>query len=145
MKKILLILACLISVNASVWADKEKSIKISELPQKAQEFIAEHFPDSKVALAKLESGILEKSYDVIFTNGIKVEFDGSGNWTEVKCKGSSVPQAIIPEKIVRYVNENFPGEKILEIEKEKKTYEIKLSGGLEIEFNSKMQVIDIDD
>ena len=145
MKKILLTLACLIMVIGTALADKEKTISVSELPTKAQTFIKEYFSDCKVALAKLESGIVEKSYDVTFTNGVKLEFDSSGDWTEVKCKNSSVPEGIIPEKIVSYVKENFSGQKILEIEREKKTYEIKLSGGLEIKFNSKMQVVDIDD
>lgn len=145
MKKVLLILACLFMVNATVLADREKSIQISELPTAAQTFIKEHFSDLKVALAKMESGLLDKSYDVIFTNGVKLEFDKSGDWTEVKCKGSSVPIEIVPQEIIDYVSANYSGQKIVEIEREDKVHEIKLSGGLEIKFNKKYQVIDIDD
>ena len=69
------------------------------MPQQAQQFIKQHFADSKVALAKMESDFFYKSYEVIFTNGDKVEFDNKGNWEEVNCKYSSVPTAIIPAAI----------------------------------------------
>ena len=60
------------------------------MPQPAQQFIKQHFADSKVALAKMESDFFYKSYEVIVTNGDKVEFDNKGNWEEVNCKYSSV-------------------------------------------------------
>ena len=66
------------------------------MPQKAQQFIKQHFAGSNIAMAKVESDFLQKSYDVIFTDGNKVEFDKKGNWTEVNCKFSVVPQGIIP-------------------------------------------------
>ena len=44
------------------------------MPQTAQTFIKTHFPDNKVAMAKMETDWFDKSYDVIFTNGDKLEF-----------------------------------------------------------------------
>ena len=86
-----------------------------------------------------------KSYDVVFTNGEKVEFDKAGEWTEVKCQQNEVPAQIIPETIRTYVKTNYPDTKIVQIEKDKKEYEVKLSNRWEIKFDSKMRVIDIDD
>ena len=43
------------------------------------------------ACAVMESDWFDKSYDVIFTNGDKLEFDKKGVWTEVNCKYSAVP------------------------------------------------------
>ena len=40
---------------------------------------------------------------------------------------------------------NYPDTKIVQIEKDKKEYEVKLSNRWEIKFDSKMRVIDIDD
>ena len=97
------------------------------------------------ALAKEESGVFYKSYDVVFTNGEEVEFDKTGEWKEVKCRQSEVPAQIIPEAIRNYVKENYPDTRILQIELDKKEYEIRLSNRLEITFDSKMRVIDIDD
>ncbi len=78
-------------------------------------------------------------------NGEKLEFDKAGEWTEVQCRQSEVPAQIIPEAIRNYVKTNYPDAKILQIERDKKEYEIKLSNRWEIKFDSKMRVIDIDD
>ena len=56
-----------------------------------------------------------------------------------------VPAAIIPEEILKYMIANYPETKILEIEHDSEGYEIKLSNRLEIKFNNKFQVVDIDD
>lgn len=96
-------------------------------------------------MAKQETDLFFKSYDVIFTNGEKLEFDKSGDWTEVKCTASEVPSQIVPEAIRSYVKTNYPNEKILQIERDKKEYEIKLSNRWEIKFDSQFRVIDIDD
>ncbi|HJA15893.1 MAG TPA: PepSY-like domain-containing protein [Candidatus Butyricimonas faecavium] len=143
MKKIVFLLVCLFSMTI-VKADNDKPIEVNQLPAKAQTFITTYFKDQKVALVTQETGLFYKSYDVVFANGEKLEFDKSGNWTEVKCK-TEVPAAIIPEAILKYVKANYPEAKILSIEHDSEGYEIKLSNRLEIKFNNKFQVVDIDD
>ena len=93
----------------------------------------------------MEPGPFEKPYGVVFNNGEKVEFDRRGNWTEINCKMSSVPAALVPAKITQYVKSTYPGTKILEIEKDDNQYEVKLSNRLEVTFNRNFQVVDIDD
>ena len=97
MKKVLLLLVCLFTLQTVVWADDDKPIQVNQLPQTAQTFIKTHFPNNKVAMAKMETDWFDKSYDVIFTNGDKLEFDKKGVWTEVNCKYSAVPVAVVPE------------------------------------------------
>jgi signal transduction histidine kinase len=97
-----------------------------------------------LGLAKLDSDLFSKSYDVIFTNGEKIEFDKSGDWTEVKCK-SGVPTQIVPSAIRTYVKNNYPDASIIQIERKRNEYEVKLSNRWEITFDSQMRVIDIDD
>lgn len=95
-------------------------------------------------MAKMESGLFDTSYDIIFTNGDKVEFDRNGNWTELKCKYSQVPVRLIPAAINSYVKKNYSSAKVLEIERDRNEYDVKLSNGIELTFNKKFQVIDID-
>ncbi len=142
--KTIMALTCLVAFQTQVLADTEKPINVSQLPTTAQQTLSSYFSDKKVALAKMESGIVEKTYDVIFTTGEKIEFDRKGNWTEIDCKQSSVPTKLIPTQILNYVKQNYSGNKILKIEKDRKEYEIKLSNGIEITFNKNFQVIDID-
>lgn len=93
----------------------------------------------------MESGLFYKSYNVIFTNGDKLEFDRSGNWTEIQCERSEVPVGAVPAEIRAYVEEYYPGAKILQIERDGKEYEVELSSHWEITFDQRFQVIDIDD
>lgn len=144
MKKLILLLVCLFTIQSVVRADDDKPVKIDQLPQAAQQFIKTHFADSKVAMAKMESDWFDKNYDVIFTNGNKVEFDKRGNWKEVNCKYSSVPVDVIPSAIQKYVAENYPDAQVIKIERDKKDYEIKLSNKWELKFDLQFNLIDID-
>ena len=127
-----------------VHADDDKPIQFSGLPRTAQQFVMQNFADKKVALAKMESDFFGKNYDVIFVNGDKVEFDRSGNWKKIKCKYSQVPASLVPNLIMVYVRDNYPECKIIELEKEGKTYEAKISNGWELKFNKNFELIDLD-
>ncbi len=143
-KKTITAIICLLAFQAPVHADNDKPINVSQLPTTAQQTINTYFSAKKVALAKMESGLIDTNYDVIFTTGEKIEFDKKGNWTEIDCKQSAVPAKLVPTQITTYVNKNYSGNKILKIEKDRKEYEVKLSNGIEIKFNKNFAVIDID-
>lgn len=144
MKKLVFLLVCVFTVSTVAMADNEKPIQVGQLPTKAQTFITTYFKGHKVALAKQDTDLFSKSYDVIFTNGEKIEFDKSGDWTEVKCK-SGVPTQIVQSAIRTYVKNNYPDASIIQIERKRNEYEVKLSNRWEITFDSQMRVIDIDD
>jgi hypothetical protein len=115
------------------------------MPKQAQLFINKYFNGKSVAMAKMETDFLSKSYDVIFTNGDKLEFDKKGVWTNVDCKQTQVPKDILPKEILNYLNANYPNLNVSQIEKtDSKGYDVELSNGVELEFNKKFQVIDID-
>lgn len=144
MKKLLLLFVCMFALHSVVRADNDKPVKVTQLPQQAQQFIKQYFGDKSVAIAKVESDWLNKSYDVIFTNGDKLEFDKKGNWTEVNCKYSAVPTPVIPTAIQKYITGNYPDAKVLKIECDKKDYELKLSNGWELKFDMQFNLLDID-
>ena len=145
MKQLGLIMACLFALQTIVRADNARPITITQMPQKAQQFIRLHFADSQVALAKVETDFLEKSYEVIFTDGNKLEFDKKGEWKEVSCKSGAVPQDIVPEAIRQHVASLFPEARIVKMEREKSLYEVTLTNGQELKYNTRFQLIDIDD
>ncbi len=138
MKKVLFTLVCMFAIFAtSVKADNERIIPVNKLPETSQKFIKAHFPEHKVAVAKVETDFLEKVYEVIFTDGQRVEFYRNGEWKEVNCKFGEVPAAIVPAAIKKYVKENYPDAQIwvLELDKSDKEYEIKLSNRWELKFD----------
>lgn len=73
-----------------------------------------------------------------------MEFDKKGNWKEIDCKLSAVPAKLIPAKIASYLKSNYPGVKVLKLEKGNNEYEVNLANGMEITFNKNFVVIDID-
>lgn len=143
LETMLFALALLFASPASANTDGGKAISPSKLPQAALQTINTHLPGRKIAIAKVESELFSKSYTVIFTNGEKIEFDGRGRWTEVKCKRSAVPASLVPAQIAQYIRANYPDCRILEIERDDE-YEVKLSNHVEVTFNKKFEVIDID-
>ena len=97
---ILCFIVMLLSVlPAFAETDHDRPVSIGEMPAAAREFIARHFPEAKVALAKMERDFPDVSYEVIFTIGAKLEFDGGGEWTKVSCKYSPMPEGIVPEPL----------------------------------------------
>jgi len=135
----------LIFGTSTAYADNDRPINVSQLPQKSQQFIKQHFSNEKVAYAKKERDLLKTKYEVVFTCGSKIEFSKDGEWKEVDCKYAKVPDAIIPPRIMEFVTTNYEGVSITEIDRDRRDYEIKLSNGLELTFDLKFNLIEIDD
>ena len=85
MKKLMTLAVCLFAFIGLTKADDDKPITVEQLPQKAQQFIKQYFADKTVTLAKMERDFMDKSYEVLFSNGEKVEFDKNGEWKDVDC------------------------------------------------------------
>lgn len=145
MKRFLILLVCVFGLQTLVKADNEKLIQISQLPATAQQFIQNHFAGSTVAVAKMDDDYFDKSYDVIFSNGDKVEFDKKGEWTEIKSKTGTVPAGAVPAPILKQVSEKYPDARIIGIERDRRQYEVQLSSGWELTFDKNFNLVDIDD
>lgn len=138
------VLSMLVPSAASANTGGEKAISSDRLPKAALQTIKTHLPGRKVAIAKVKTELFSKEYTVIFTNGEKIEFDGRGRWTEVKCKRSAVPASLVPQPIGWYIRENYPDCRILEIERDDDEYEVKLSNYVEVTFDTDYNVTDVD-
>lgn len=143
MKKLFLLLVSVFTMQVAM-ADNDKPVTFEQLPQAAQQFIRQNFADREIAFSKMEKEWFDTSYDVLFTNGDKLEFDKKGQWKEMYCKFTSVPEKAVPAPIVKFVNDKYPGVKILVIEKDRYEYEVRLSNFWEITFDLQFNVIDMD-
>lgn len=146
MRKLILLFLCVAAIHVTAQAGNDKPISFDQLPAQSQQMIKKYFPDQPVALVKMEREFPGKSYEVIFTNGNKAEFDNKGAWKEVNCKYTELPADIVPKQITNYVTTHYPDLKITKIEKKSRNrHEIELFSGLELEFDANFSVIDIDD
>lgn len=147
MKRILSIAMVLFAMTMMVKASDDKPINVEQLPKAAKEFIATHFVNEKIAVAKQDTDFMDKDYKVIFVSGNKVEFDKKGVWKEVDCERSSVPSSIIPSQIKTYLKSNYPDKVVTQIENKNKgkyKYEVELDNSMEIKFNKSFEVVEID-
>ena len=146
MKKIMILLALVFSFAVSdSYALNDKVISKNQLPAQAQSFLNENFAGSGISYAKLETDFFERSYEVMLSDGTKLEVTGKGNWKEVDCRYSEVPEAIIPAPVKKYISDNYEGSKVLKIERDSRGYDVKLSNRLELKFNKDFEIVDIDD
>ena len=112
MKKLIFLFVCVFSIQVAL-ADNDKPINFTQFPQASQKFVKQHFPKAKIAFVKMETELFDKSYDVVFNNGDKLEFDKKGEWTEVNCKSTVVPAKVIPAPIKKYVKRTIPKRRYL--------------------------------
>lgn len=145
MKQLITLTICLFIFSGIIKADNDKPVTIDELPQKAQEFLKQHFSKNTISYAQVEKELWDKKYDVVFTNGEKIEFDKNGEWKEIDCKFSAVPDTLVPQQIQDHIKKQFPQNKIIQIEKDSKGYEIKLNNKLELKYTPTFQLKEIDD
>ena len=137
MKKLLLSALLLLCGLAPAHADgHEEPITFDRLPQAAQTFLKTHFDTLTVAYIVADRKFMGVEYEVKY-----------GQWESVERKSAPVPAAIVPKQISDFVaaNELFGRQFIKKIERDPYTWEIELSGGLEIKFDTKFNVIGYDD
>ncbi len=143
-KNIMLVILFLMGIG-SAKADKDIAITPDRLPKQAQLFIKTHFPNEQISLAKKERDLFEVRYEVDLGNSTKLEFLSNGDWEDVDCRYKEVPATILPEFLQRVLDTRYPEAKVVEISRDRRDYEVKLSNGLELTFTPDGQLIDIDD
>ena len=145
MKKIKLIGMCLLLSATTLFAKDRITKDMNVLPANSKEFLNRHFKNIQVSHIKVDKGLWKtESYDVILTNGINVEFNGSGNWKEVEGKHTAVPAEIIPAVIRTYIQKHFPGHTVVSIEKDRREYDLKLDNDIDLTFDLNGNLKEID-
>ena len=148
MRNLLLSALLLLCGLAPARADgHEEPIPFDRLPQAAQTFLKTHFDTLTVAYIVADRKFMGVEYEVTYTDRTEIDFRADGQWESVERKYDAVSAAIVPKQISDFVaaNELFSRQFIRKIERDPYTWEIELSGGMEIKFDSRFNVIGYDD
>ena len=140
-KTLFILLAFVLTLSLPMMADNDRVITFEQLPAQSQTMLKKYFAEKVPLIVTVDLD----DYTVMYQSGEKVEFDKKGNWREINCKTSAVPTDLIPEQIKAVVKQTYPGATIIKIDRDRRGYDIKLSNGLDIEFNRNFQIIEIDD
>ena len=144
MKKLAFLLIGLVALRATAFAADDKPVKVTDLPQTAQQFISDHFSGHKVAMAKMDSELFEKSYGSHLhqrrQGGIRPfrRMDGStvpggcGTCRDSPCRNYEIRHRELSGRL-------HPG-----VSNATATYEVNLSNRWEIKFDLNFNVIDLD-
>lgn len=143
--KMLIILITTILAMLGIISCQETIVPADNLPSSAKSFIEDYFPGVSVSYVKKDSKLISTTYEIILQDGTEIEFGSKGVWDKVDCKRKAVPSGLIPAAITDYVKNNFAGQFIVMIDKEPFGTEIELDNDLELKFDKKDQLINIDD
>ena len=113
MKKILF--AILAAFSLQVATAQDRKVDFNELPADAINFVRQHFLVADINSVWKDVDYKDEEFSVIFKDGLEIEFNGEGDWKEIKVHRGKVPDHVVPEKILAHVNATFPFESIKEI------------------------------
>lgn len=123
---------------------QDRYLKPDEFPEKITSFVETHFPDQRIVSIEEEKDRRKTEYEVKLDDRTELEFDQ--NFAIKKMDSDAgLPDAVLPDKIVKYVAQNYPGRKIEEWKMKRKYQEVELDNSLELEFDHDGNFLRIDD
>ena len=145
MKKSFFVALMALVCSLSACADNDQLITFAQLPEAAQATVKQYFDEGNIAFCTMDREWFGKEYKVQFNDGSEIKFEGDGSLHKVDCKYQAVPEALVPEVVRQQVAAQFPQAIIIEWGKDDRGWKAELNNKLELKFNSKYQMIGIDD
>ena len=145
MKKSFFVALMAFVCSLSACADSDQLITFAQLPAAAQATVKQYFDEANIAFCTMDREWFGKEYKVQFNDGSDIKFEGDGSLHNVDCKFRAVPEALVPEVVRQQVAAQFPQAIIVEWGKDDRGWKAELNNKLELKFNSKYQMIGIDD
>ncbi|MGA8853862.1 MAG: PepSY-like domain-containing protein [Christiangramia sp.] len=115
-------------------------VSTSSLPQDILDYISTNYPGVTIREAEVEDN---DNFEIYLSNGLELIFDANGNFLGIDEDGDDdfgdehLSVSEIPQNILDFIQNNFPGVEIDEAEKENNgNYEIELESDVELIFAS---------
>lgn len=138
--------------NADVNGEGEdEDIDPTTLPQNILDYVSNNYPGATIVKAELGPA----GYETTLSNGVKLEFDLSGNFVEISGHSDddtsddnnsndiNIDPSSLPQVILDYISNNYPDETIVKAELDSDGFDVTLSNGVKLEFNNSGQFIEI--
>ncbi|MDR1504824.1 MAG: PepSY-like domain-containing protein [Prevotella sp.] len=135
----ILLLSCATKINAFHSLQYRNNI-----PEKVQVFLDRH--SSNYEIDKLKYDAKDGECKVKYKNGIKVQFNGNGDWEEIESDYTPLPKSIIdilPKPAIAYIAKNHPQKAIVKVKHKSYGYMVKLADAAELNFNQTGNLIKV--
>ena len=136
MKKIFSILALAIATLVGLQSCEKEDVMIpaAELPSEVISFLDTHFSGIEVRSVIKDYDNSTYEFEVYLSNGTRIELSRRGEWRNVENHLAGIPHSVVPNKILTYVEANYPDQMIVGIERDREI-DVDLKSGMELVFN----------
>lgn len=114
----LILMMAFTAVVVSCDDEDEKRLQFSELPQNAQQFIETYFGGTEVSRVIRDKDDGRTTYEVWLADGTEIDFLESGEWQNIDCRFSILPDGILPATIAADIDTRYPDAAIHGAEKQ---------------------------
>lgn len=123
--------------------EEETVVKEPDVPEAIKSWVSTYFPDHPIVQVVKDRDDFTVTWDVILAEGVSLEFDKDYHITDLSY-ALGLPDTVVPEPILEYVRTNYPQQLIVEWELNKRSQEVNLKNGLELEFSLEGEFLRID-
>lgn len=125
MKLKIALLALLVGISSAL---ADMVVPANQLPAAAQNFISTHFKGVSIGLVERDMN----SFDVVLTDGTKIDFNINGEWTEVDGKYKPIPTGFVPSAVLSKVKATQQNFAIMKVDREYGGYKFKFNNGMKV-------------
>ena len=134
-KTVLFLFVALMGVAIFGCSDNDEPVGVDAIPSQARMFLEQYYPSVNTSRVEKEGKGSSTKYDVHLVDGTEIEFDNAGNCISVDAPvGAAVPAGIVPTPIADFVADTYPNEKINEISRDNRGYEVELTNEVDLIF-----------
>ena len=143
MKKMTVLALMLGLFSLAACAKGKQPIAFQNLPEMVKSAVLKNYSDSLVQYVTWQKALGKDEYDFLMEDGTKMQYFENGQLHKIKCK-AGVPDALVPDPILRYVRETFPHATITEYKNDPWSQEVELNNEMELVFNRRGDFLRID-
>lgn len=132
-----------VTLFLTIGCEKEIITPSDDLPVEISTYLTIHFPKNTIVQVIKDLDGLTKTCDILLSENISLEFNRKKEVIAIDGV-TQLPNSVIPEKILQYVNINYPTQFITDWELDIDNQQIELNNGLDLEFNKKGDFLRID-
>lgn len=138
-------LMMVVAVMLFAWQGTAQEIMKDQLPQEITSWIENHFPDQEIEEISMEMENEMRMFVVNTDQDVQMKFTEQGELRFVESE-ERIPDEVLPESIVNYVNENYQDTYVVKWEmKEDDSHSVELENNTTLEFDSEGNFVSEDE